>query len=160
MNRYYFTHVISRSLKLDSSFRWVSNISFLTKNHFCEIQVFLTRCSTLSKSLFFHGCPTTEIWTKKRRKREREREREKEREKERGREESRQSTEGIVALLRNEEETFFFSLSSSSQSPESTTAGKTSLPWMDCQMVRTQREEKISSHRNFGRLRAETFRPT
>ena len=107
MNRYYFTHVISRSLKLDSSFRWVSNISFLTKNHFCEIQVFLTRCSTLSKSLFFHGCPTTEIWTKKRRKREREREREKEREKERGREESRQSTEGIVALLRNEEETFF-----------------------------------------------------
>ena len=80
MNRYYFTHVISRSLKLDSSFRWVSNISFLTKNHFCEIQVFLTRCSTLSKSLFFHGCPTTEIWTEKRRKREREREREGERE--------------------------------------------------------------------------------
>ena len=38
---------------------------------------------------------------------EKEREREKEREKERGREESRQSTEGIVALLRNEEETFF-----------------------------------------------------
>ena len=80
MNRYYFTHVTSRSLKLDSSFRWVSNISFLTKNHFCEIQVFLTRCSTLSKSLFFHGCPTTEIWTEKRRKRERERKRERRRE--------------------------------------------------------------------------------
>ena len=158
MNRYYFTHVTSRSLKLDSSFRWVSNISFLTKNHFCEIQVFLTRCSTLSKSLFFHGCPTTEIWTEKRRKRERERKRERRREG--GRRAGNLQRELSRFCEMRRKHFFSLSLSSSSQSPESTTAGKTSLPWMDCQMVRTQREEKISSHRNFGRLRAETFRPT